>query len=762
MEKKVLRNIAVWLLSFVCFFCYMPTSVFADEEVTYNEATDTVNDVNYQKILGDAMEYGVVADTYRQTNHTQTNFAVNNYVRSGDELLEADLMGEGNIPFIIGNMENKIRFGQHTYNNAKVTMDITTSDKYKGDDSVFIRDNKDRVAVNATYESNDSIQSKVTKLQNHVAEWSKKLAEKPATVVLPENMRSNTIDLTRYDANAVVYVEVPEKGNFLTEVIDHNLTIKKKSNQIVVFNIPNKTISLKEFTVISDGETVHSQTNQSDTNQKTDEEVLRKVIWNMPNAETVNLKDNVGMFLVPQKDATVNMNGGAVGGWLVTGGTLNGSAEWHFMFQARQYNKPNEPVVEDSTVSTDFQGTKVLKGRALKADEFTFHVTSDDAKTPMPEKTEVKNDAEGHIRFGNITFKTSDLGEATEKTFTYHVSESGTQPGVTNDPEAKTVKITVKKDSTGKLTAETEGEGGSLFTFTNTYHEDRDTTGDDENNGGNDTNGGNNGNNGNNNAVTPVSVNPSVTKKIVGDTPEQKETFGFALTGISVDGNEDKRPPMPTGANNGTKTVTVEGEGTQNFGEITFDKAGTYCYQVVEGTGENADYTYDTTIYELTYVVTAKDGKLVAEESIHTQTDKTSDKGSDKATAESLTFTNKYTKPHNDGDGSNGNDNNGGNQGDNGNGSTGGDNGTTGNTGNNGNGGSTGTTGSTSSTKGSTSSTGSSHSGSGKTATQVSSHGHVPNTGDTSETGMLLGIMGVAVAMLAAVTVLRKKMMLRK
>ncbi|MDO4383061.1 MAG: FctA domain-containing protein [Eubacteriales bacterium] len=748
MEKKVLRNVAAWLLSLVCFFCYMPTSVFADEEVTYNEATDTVTDVNYQKILGDAMEYGVVADTYRQSNHAQTNFAANEYVRGGDEVLEADLMGKGNIPFLIGKMENKIRFGQHTYNNENVTMDVVTSDKY--DDSVFLRDNRDRVAVNATYESEDSVRNRVAKLQNHVAEWSKKLAAKKATVVLPENMRSNTINLTRYDNNAVIYVAVPENGNFLTEVINHNLTIQKKSNQIVVFNIPNKEISLKDFTVISDGETVRSQTSQSDTNQKADEEILRKVIWNMPNAEKVNLKDNAGMFLVPKDTATINMDGGAVGGWLVTGGTLNGSAEWHFMFQARQYNnKPSEPVEEDSTVSTSFQGTKILKGRTLKADEFTFHVTSDDANAPMPEKTEVKNDADGHICFGDITFKNADLGDKTEKTFTYHVSESGTQPGVTNDPEAKTVKVTVKKDSTGKLTAETEGEGESLFTFTNTYHEDND---------GNDDNGGNNGNN---NAVASVSVNPSVTKKIVGDTPEQKEIFCFALTGISVDGDADKMPPMPADAKDGTKTVTVEGEGTQTFGEITFDKAGTYCYQVIEGTGENSDYTYDTTIYELTYVVTSKDGKLVAEESIQTQ----GDKASEKATAESLTFTNKYTKPHNDGDGSNGNGNNGGNggnQGDNGNGSNGGDNGTTGNTGNNGNGGNNGSTGSTSSTKKSTSSTGSSHRGSGKTATQVSSHSHVPNTGDTSETGMLLGIMGIAAVMLAVVTVLRKKLMLRK
>ena len=188
------------------------------------------------------MNYGVVANTYVQQNHTQTNFAVNEYVREGEQILEADLMGEGNIPFIIGEMSNKIRFGQHTFNNANVTMDIVTNEKYKGDDSIFIRDNKDRVTVNATYESEASIQNRVSMLQQNAAEWSEKLAAKEPTVTLSKTMRGNTIDLTRYDADAVIYVSVPEDGNFLTEGVDHNLSIIKKSNQIVVFNIPNKNI----------------------------------------------------------------------------------------------------------------------------------------------------------------------------------------------------------------------------------------------------------------------------------------------------------------------------------------------------------------------------------------------------------------------------------------------------------------------------------------------------------------------------------------
>lgn len=849
MGKTRLKKIAAWLLAFCTVFCYVPTSVFADEDVTYGSTGDTVKDVNYRTILGDAVNYGVVADTFVHQNHTQTNFAVNEYVREGEQILEADLMGEGNIPFIIGEMSNKIRFGQHTFNNANVTMDIVTNEKYKGDDSLFIRDNKDRVAVNATYESEASIRNKVSALQQHAAEWSEKLAAKEPTVTLSKTMRGNTIDVTRYDADAVIYVSVPEDGNFLTEVVNHSLTIKKKSNQIVVFNIPNKNISLREFTVVADGETVRSQTSQSNTNQKADEEILRKVIWNMPNAENVNLKDNVGMFLVPKETATVNLDGGAVGGWMVTGGTLKGNAEWHFMFQGRNNsNKPNnkhdapamkdangsiilqgtkklegrdfqkgdswnftlKPVTENApmpdnttvaihpekdnsvafafdeisftksdlnglkekqftyeiaesgqvqnvindsakhtvtvmvkddgtnkldvqakysdgdsakfvntftntyeakgelalegtktllsgkenklsvkdgqfrfsvyyaghedmdsvttgttgsgkeaeihfgkitytiseleklvqdgyankveidggaryvinyvvtedpadndalqqnteakgvqvfvqdngdgtlTVETEgadrldfenryksgeakvaLEGLKVLEGRSLQADEFTFTLTSEDENAPMPEKTEVKNDAKGQINFGTITFDKAVLGDEAEKTFTYQVKESGNRPGVANDTEVKTVKITVKDDGTGKISASTETTDAPLFTFTNTYRTDK--------------------------VKSSVTDWIKIRKKLTGRTLKSDE-FTFVLK------DEDGKT---------VGKATNDSEGNILFDKLTFEKAGTYNYKIMEEKGDDKNITYDSASYQVTAVVTDKqDGTL--------------------------------------------------------------------------------------------------------------------------------------------------------
>lgn len=68
-------------------------------------------------------------------------------------------------------------------------------------------------------------------------------------------------------------------------------------------------------------------------------------------------------------------------------------------------------------VSVGLSGVKVLKSDAgLTAasikEKFTFTVTSDDTAAPKPERTVVKNDANGNVDFGNIEFTLDDLNKA--------------------------------------------------------------------------------------------------------------------------------------------------------------------------------------------------------------------------------------------------------------------------------------------------------------------------------------------------------------
>ena len=68
-------------------------------------------------------------------------------------------------------------------------------------------------------------------------------------------------------------------------------------------------------------------------------------------------------------------------------------------------------------VSVGLSGVKVLKsdtGLTLASikEKFTFTVTSDDTEAPKPERTVVKNDANGNVDFGNIEFTLDDLNKA--------------------------------------------------------------------------------------------------------------------------------------------------------------------------------------------------------------------------------------------------------------------------------------------------------------------------------------------------------------
>lgn len=68
-------------------------------------------------------------------------------------------------------------------------------------------------------------------------------------------------------------------------------------------------------------------------------------------------------------------------------------------------------------VSVGLSGVKVLKSDAGLTPasiegKFTFTVTSDDTAVPMPERTVVKNDANGNVDFGNIEFTLDDLNKA--------------------------------------------------------------------------------------------------------------------------------------------------------------------------------------------------------------------------------------------------------------------------------------------------------------------------------------------------------------
>ncbi|MFQ7324428.1 MAG: SspB-related isopeptide-forming adhesin [Streptococcus xiaochunlingii] len=105
-------------------------------------------------------------------------------------------------------------------------------------------------------------------------------------------------------------------------------------------------------------------------------------------------------------------------------------------------SKPTEKRVNNVPVSIEFNFTKKLEGRELKANEFSFVL-----KNAAGEVVEtVSNDASGNVKFSALEFKKGQEG-----THTYTVEEvKGTDGTVAYDTMKATVTVEVKHDGTAK------------------------------------------------------------------------------------------------------------------------------------------------------------------------------------------------------------------------------------------------------------------------------------------------------------------------
>ena len=104
--------------------------------------------------------------------------------------------------------------------------------------------------------------------------------------------------------------------------------------------------------------------------------------------------------------------------------------------------KPTEKRVNNVPISVEFNFTKKLEGRELKANEFSFQL-KDEAGNVIET---VKNDASGNVKFSAIEYKKGQEG-----TYKYTVEEvKGTDGTVQYDAMKALVTVEVKHDGTAK------------------------------------------------------------------------------------------------------------------------------------------------------------------------------------------------------------------------------------------------------------------------------------------------------------------------
>lgn len=126
---------------------------------------------------------------------------------------------------------------------------------------------------------------------------------------------------------------------------------------------------------------------------------------------------------------------------------------------------------------------------------------------------------------------------------------------------------------------------------------------------------------------TPINVKlPAITKVVEGKNAP-KERFTFVLKGKSG-------APMPEDASGSRYTVSRTGKGTISFGNITFEKSGTYVYTIYEVEGDDLNWTYDDAEYTLTITVKEDGDALTAETRVK----------KDGNSTRKIVFTNTYQK----------------------------------------------------------------------------------------------------------------------
>ena len=302
--------------------------------------------VTYETILGEAYDYGITAASFNQGNHMQSNFATINF--SGNNVLEADLSGEGHVPIIAGTIANDsvLRFGNHTAGDQPMTYDVTTSSPDR-----VTTDNPQKGQLNIVNKSASEIENKVNAMINRFVASSATLKEHAPTITLSDDwwnhfdQNNAIIDLTSYSDSETVYINVPDTAyNFRNALnCSNGLHIVKNSGTTVVFNIPDESISFNKFRVTVNGQEYNTDpsTSEGTINQNMDNEIIRKIYFNCYNAKTVRLANTAGLFLIPRSDATVTVEGTS-SGWIATGGhATNPSGEWHFDFHARSAETTN-------------------------------------------------------------------------------------------------------------------------------------------------------------------------------------------------------------------------------------------------------------------------------------------------------------------------------------------------------------------------------------------------------------------------------------
>ena len=369
-----------------------------------------------KNVLGEAVNFGIVADTYNQGGHTETNFAVNSF--SSDANLDLDGAGTTPAPFYVGHISGKINPTEK--NTASLEFHTPQTEFSK------LEMGNVRQPVYVYDTTAESVAAYVKKLQAAGVASADNLLGK--TTISPVSTGNKyVLDISGLEDNKTVYVNADGIANAIAQ---NGLTIKKKPGQYIVFNFSNPgTVDIGEFKVTTvDGgseTTIPSTTipfgdegGGAAANQKTDEVILRHITFNAAKASTVHINNASGLFLCPRASEVTNSNGA---GWILADGTVRSQgSEWHFFFHDRDvielgYElKGNKKLTDKDGKTIDYQD---------KGFKFDIYEEGEDGNETGDVLFSATADSDGVVRFDRRVLTNEDVPKGVKKVFKYIIKE---------------------------------------------------------------------------------------------------------------------------------------------------------------------------------------------------------------------------------------------------------------------------------------------------------------------------------------------------
>ena len=377
---------------------------------------------NYWSILGNAIYYGVTANTINKDAHMDTNFATKYFTGSGNVTAGAYTGNNGDANnggvYVIADMSS----------DSSLKIDGKNSDVWCTDAI------KDRLSLEVDGKGQKTIFAKgalevyVDRLIASVSKVSASMADEVSYQVKNQNevMNQAEIDISERP-EGTYYID----GDWLNDISEGALRIKKKSDQTIVFNYKGTSVNLKRFEIWdTDRESGYMQ---STTSSASADQYARTVVFNMPNATDVTFASGMfGIFLAPK--ATVHGLGGTSSGWLVVDTLDKNGSEWHCVWSDMR-DSSHIPVPAQLTA------IKTVNGDRPGDDEkFRFKLEIYNKEWRKWAQVEILPNKGNFVTFTSMTFRADGQ-------YYYRISEYGEVDGYIKDDTVYIAVITVSSDS---------------------------------------------------------------------------------------------------------------------------------------------------------------------------------------------------------------------------------------------------------------------------------------------------------------------------